>query len=346
MASGQFFAAWVSLALLATTTCAFAPDRELPPAPDDRLGHVRLLGEHLNFLTARFSPDGRLAVSSGGGELTLGVGGQWIAGTDFDVRVWDVKSGRLLHRLAHAEHVFAAFAPNNQQVLTTSGKSVRVWSIHTGKLLRQHDYPFPVGWAAWNRDGKTWFIGCGDRNVRLFDADTGKILRTFAGHTDPRIESVAIAPDRKRALSSGFDGTVRIWNLETGQQMRVIVANSGMRVRQAVWAANDQVLSAGADNLVHLWDVQKGQELRRYNGHSHYVESVSCSPDGIRLLSASLDGTIRLWNVNTGKELHRFDNFHVPGRHRTVVHIDFAPDGRYALSSGWDKTLRLWRLPD
>jgi len=97
---------------------------------------------------------------------------------------------------------------------------------------------------------------------------------------------------------------------------------------------------------VHLWDVQKGREVRRFAGHTGYVESVSCSPNGRRMLSGSLDGTFRLWDVDSGKELHRFENFQLPNRNRTIVHIDFSPDGRYALSSGWDKTVRLWRLPD
>jgi WD40 repeat protein len=323
------------------------PNRpSLEPEIEDRLGQVRLLGEHLNFMTARFSPDGRLAVSGGGGELTLDTN-RWIAGTDFDVRIWDVKSGALIHRLKHSEGVFAVFGPDSQQVLTTSGKSIRVWNVRTGQLVRKHDNTFTVGWAAWSHDGKHWFIGCGDGRIRLFDAATGKTLRVFIGHTDARIESLEFAKGDKRALSSGFDGAVRIWNVETGQQVRVMVTNGGLRVRQAVWSPDGAfVLSGGADNLVHLWDVEKRQEVRRFVGHKSYVESVSYSPNGRRMLSAGLDGTIRLWDVSTGREVHRFEGFHINHRHRTVVHIVFSPDGRYALSSGWDKTVRLWRLPD
>lgn len=328
------------------STFVLAPIRPPPPESEDRLGQVRLLGEHLSFLTARFSPDGRLAASGGGGELTLDTN-QWIAGTDFDVRIWDLKTGAQLHRLKHTEGVFAVFAPDNRLLLTTSGKTIRVWDVRSGELLRQYATDVTVGWAAWAHDGKHWFIAGGDGKARLFDAATGKLTRTFVGHTDARIESVAFAPDDKRALSSGFDGSVRIWDLDTGQQVRTLVGNGGLRVRQAVWSPDgSSILCGGADNLVHHWDVQKGQEVRRFVGHTSYVESVSCSPDGRRMLSAGLDGTIRLWDVGTGKELHRFENFQLKGRHRVIVHIDFSPDGRYALSSGWDKTVRLWRLPD
>jgi WD40 repeat protein len=326
---------------------ALVPDRPpLESEREDQLGQVRLLGEHLNFLTARFSPDGRLAVSGGGGELTIDTN-QWIAGTDFDVRIWNVKTGAELHRLKHTEFVFAVFAPDNQQLLTTSGKTIRIWDARTGKLLRQHATGFTVGWAAWSHDGKRWFIAGGDGGLRSFDAASGKIVRTFVGHTDARIESVAFARDDKLACSSGFDGTVRVWNLETGQLVKTHVGNAGLRVRQAVWSPDGSSLfSGGADNIVHLWDAQKGQEVRRFVGHTGYVESVSCSPDGRRMLSTGLDGTIRLWDVGTGKELHRFENFQLKNRHRAMVHIVFSPDGRYALSSGWDKTVRLWRLPD
>jgi eukaryotic-like serine/threonine-protein kinase len=310
---------------------------------DDTVGQVLLLGEHEDFFTARFSPDGRLAVSAGGGELTLDTN-EWVAGHDFDVRIWDIKTGAELGRLKHPAGVFAVFAPDSRRVLTTSDKSIRIWDVKTRKEQFKYDYDFSVGWAAWAPDGKRWFIACGDWKLRLFDAATGKALRTFSGHTHPGIESVAFAPDGKRACSSGFDGTVRVWDLDKGTEK--VLQSDGFRVRQAVWSPDGRnILAGGANKLVQLWDVETGQLVRRFQGHTHYVESVSFSPDGRRALSASIDGTIRLWDVKTGAELHRFEKFQVKNRHQTIVHIVFSPDGRSALSSGWDKTLRLWRLP-
>jgi WD40 repeat protein len=314
-------------------------------AIEEKVGQVRLLGEHKNFFTARFSPDGRLAVSAGGGELTPDTG-EWIAGNDFDVRIWDVKAGKELRRLKHDAAVFAVFSADGKHVLTTSGKTIRVWEAATGRELRRYDYEYPVGWAAWSPNGRYWLVGCGDRNVRLFEAATGKELRTLAGHTHEVIESVAFSPDGKRGCSSGYDGTLRVWDVEAGTELKVMQGSDGFRVRQAVWSPDGRLLlCGGANNLVQLWNAETGQEVRRFEGHTGYVESVSFSPDGRRALSAGLDGTIRLWEVGTGKELHRFEDFQVKDRHKTIVHIVFSPDGQYALSSGWDKTLRLWRLP-
>jgi WD40 repeat protein len=315
-------------------------------ADEDKVGQVRLLGEHKNFFTARFSPDGRLAVSGGGGELTLDTH-EWIAGSDFDVRIWDVKIGKELRRLKHDAAVFAVFSPDTKHIVTTSGKTIRVWETDTGKELHKYDYDYTVGWAAWSPDGKYWFIGCGDKNVRLFDAATGKEVRIFIGHTHPWIESVAFSPDGKRACSSGYDGTLRVWDIERGLQLAVMRGSDGFRVRQAVWSPDGRfLLCGGANKLVQLWDAENGKEVRRFTGHTGYVESVSFFPDGQRALSASIDGTIRMWNVKTGKELHRFEDFQMKDRHKTIVHIVISPDGKHALSSGWDKTLRLWRLPD
>jgi WD40 repeat protein len=320
--------------------------RRLRPAVVvEKVGQVRLFGEHKNFFTARFSPDGRLAVSAGGGELTTDTN-EWIAGTDFDVRIWDVRTGKELRRLKHAGAVFADFSPDNKSILTTSGKTIRVWDVETGKELRKHDCDYTVGWAAWSPDSKRWFIACGDKNIRLFDSATGKELRAFAGHTHEWIESVAFAPDGKRACSSGYDGTLRVWDVETGKELRVMQGIDGLRIRQAVWSPDGRfLLSGGASNILQLWDAEKGEEVRRLEGHTSYVESVSFSPDGRRVLSGSIDGTMRLWDVKTGKEIHRFEDFQIKDRHKTIVHVVFSPDGRYGLSSGWDKTLRLWRLP-
>jgi WD40 repeat protein len=335
---------WEYVGLLHSSLVAFR--RPAAAAVVEKVSQVRLFGEHKNFFTARFSPDGRLAVSAGGGELTLDTN-EWVAGSDFDVRIWDMKTGKELRRLKHDAGVFAVCSPDSKQVLTISGKTIRVWEADTGKEVAKHTYDFTLGWAAWSPDGKSWFIACGDKNVRLFDAASGKELRTFSGHTHENIESVAFARDGKRACSSGFDGTVRVWEIATGKELAVIQGSDGFRVRQAVWSPDGRyLLCGGANNMVQLFDAEKGEEVRRFEGHTGYVESVSFSPDGRRALSASIDGTIRLWDVKTGKELHRFEDFQVKDRHKTIVHIVFSPDGRHALSSGWDKTLRLWRLPN
>jgi len=60
---------------------------------------------------------------------------------------------------------------------------------------------------------------------RLWDVETGKLIRTFRGHTDV-IYSVAFSSDGKLALSGSWDATVRLWNVDTGETVRLFTGHS------------------------------------------------------------------------------------------------------------------------
>jgi hypothetical protein len=324
----------------------------IPPPKAEKEGEVRCFEGHKNHLVARLSPNGRFAVSAGGHEL---VDGKWITGPDFVVRIWDVDSGKVLHRLeGHTAPVFADFSPDGLRVLSASAdKTWCIWDAKTGKRLSQFTHSEGLGFGAWSPDGKSVLIASGT-TVRLFDADTGKELQKFTGH-GAGVESVAFSPDGALALSSSYDGAARVWDVATGKQLLQVIdvttdkkgAATRWRVRQAVWSPDGRfLLTCGASKLVKLWDVKSGELVRTFEGHTHYVESVSFTPDGKRFVSGSCDGTMRLWNVANGAELRCYQGFQKGDGNATVVHVQISGDGRYVLLSSWDKTARLWRLPD
>jgi hypothetical protein len=323
----------------------------LQPPKAEKEGEVRTFEGHKNHLVARLSADGRFAVSAGGSDL---VDGNWIPGSDFDVRIWEADSGKELRRLkGHTAHTFADFSPDGKRVLTASAdKTWCIWDAATGKRLAQFTQDEGLGFGAWSPDGSCVLIANGTK-VRLFEADTGKELQAFSGHGGG-VESVAFSPDGKRAVSSSYDGTARVWDVATGKQVLQVndVTGSGKdarqwRVRQAVWSPDGRyLLTCGASKLLKLWDARSGELVRTFEGHKHYVESVSFTPDGKRCVSGSCDATMRLWDVATGAELRCYQGFQKGDGNATVVHVQITRDGRYVLLSSWDRIARLWRLPD
>ena len=67
---------------------------------------------------------------------------------------------------------------------------------------------------AYSADGKYLLSGSEDKIVRLWDVQTGKVLRRLVGHTG-KVVSVAFTPDGRRGLSGSVDGTMRLWDLGT-----------------------------------------------------------------------------------------------------------------------------------
>ncbi|MEO6811271.1 MAG: tetratricopeptide repeat protein, partial [Isosphaeraceae bacterium] len=157
------------------------------------------------------------------------------------------------------------------------------------------------------------------------------------------VQGVAITPDGLRALSWGFDRTVRLWEVATGRELRQF-RHDGPILAATFLPDGRRFASGGYDSTIRLWDVETGQELRRIHCPG-YVQSVAVSPDGRFLLSGPYSdtgdsedcGVLRLWDVETGAEVRQF-----LGHTSTVKSIAFAPDGLRAVSASFDKTVRLW----
>jgi WD40 repeat protein len=172
--------------------------------------------------------------------------------------------------------------------------------------------------------------------VRLWDSESGRELRSLAGHSG-RVFSVSWSPDGRRLASSGGDGTVRLWDAESGRELRSLAGHPDW-VLSVSWSPDGRHLaSSEKDGTVRLWDAESGRELRSLAGHSGSVFSVSWSPDGRRLASSEKDGTVRLWDAESGRELRS-----LAGHSGSVFSVSWSPDGRRLASSGGDGTVRLW----
>jgi hypothetical protein len=190
--------------------------------------------------------------------------------------------------------------------------------------------------VAFSPDGARVLSGSLDNTVRLWDAATGALLRTFQGHS-ALVFSVAFSPDGARVLSGSADKTVRLWDAATGALLRTFEGHSDRISSVAFSPDGARVLSGSWDKTVRLWDAATGALLRTFQGHSALVWSVALSPDGARVLSGSWDKTVRLWDAATGALLRTFQ-----GHSALVVSVAFSPDGARVLSGGADKTVRLW----
>jgi small GTP-binding protein len=149
----------------------------------------------------------------------------------------------------------------------------------------------------------------------------------------------AFTPDGKRSLTATAEGTVQLWDIETGRCLRVLKDHIAKGNRVA-WS-NDlsSVLSNSDDHTVRLWDIETGRCLRVLKGHTGHVWGLDWSSDNRLALSSASDNTVRLWEVETGRCLRVLE-----GHTDRVMSVMWSTDQRYALSGADDETVRLWDI--
>src|SRR5207247_186454 len=119
-----------------------------------------------------------------------------------------------------------------------------------------------------------------DKTLRLWDADTGKQLRVFEGHTE-YIASATLSADGKRALSGSSD-IVRLWDADTGKEFRrmTAVVRIGFlppRVVAVTFGPEGKAIAACDNGTVQVWDMNTGKNTGVYEGHTLWVGAVAYS---------------------------------------------------------------------
>jgi WD40 repeat protein len=159
---------------------------------------------------------------------------------------------------------------------------------------------------------------------------------TLHGHIES-VSSLAYSPDGAHLASGSADGTVKVWDARTGQEVRTLAWHT-LTVSSLAFSPDGAHLASGSDDhTVKVWDVGTGQELRTLRGHTMQVRSVAFSPDGAHLASGGDDNTVKVWNVGTGQELRT-----LRGHTKWITSVAFSPDGANLVSGSYDDTLKVW----
>lgn len=216
--------------------------------------------------------------------------------------------------------------------------------------------------VAYSPDGKVVATGSFDQSVRLWDAATGKEIRTFAGSAgnQRQILTVAFGPDGRILSSGGEDNAVKLWDLSRRNAVRGGKAPPETPIRNlphgnlvdvVVFDPSGNRLATGChDGTVRIWDVAKGQLLRQIRAHvagpPAPVYCLSWDNSGNRLVSGSFDQTLKLWDVGSGELVREFRAFNEKsfprGHFEGVLCASLSPDGKSLASGSSDRTIRIW----
>ena len=173
----------------------------------------------------------------------------------------------------------------------------------------------------------------------------GGVLR---GHTD-YVSSVVFCQDGLRIVSGSYDGTIRIWNSETGEQVGLLLEGISSRVESIAISPDGNRVAAGArEDVIGVWDIETGKLIRQYEDEKlGFVQSISYSPDGNYLVSGSekrierndtvwISHTLRVWDTETGKQVR------MRMKGEDIQSLSFSPDGRLVAAGSRSGFISFW----
>ncbi|EPB85341.1 hypothetical protein HMPREF1544_07884 [Mucor circinelloides 1006PhL] len=251
------------------------------------------------------------------------------------------------------------------QQITHVPKSITTKHVH-GSLIQRHPMPtisyrdffrrkYNID-TAWNQGGKVTVcdnqigeglatslqmddtfivIGCDNNRIEVFDANSGKYVRSLLGHEGGvwALQFIKSENSNEHILvTGGCDRAARVWNLTTGERRHVLRGhNSTIRCLKM---RDDKIAVTGSrDTTLRIWDIERGTLRHVCTGHQGSVRCLDIS--GNKVVSGSYDTTARLWDIETGQCLHEF-----MGHHSQIYAIAF--DGVKVVTGSLDSHIRVW----
>jgi hypothetical protein len=175
----------------------------------------------------------------------------------------------------------------------------------------------------------------------------GVIARLGSGrlHHDATVLGVALSRDGRMLASAGDDFTTRLWDPNTGKEVRRFWQtltrtdrNAAARTVHCLALSPDgkQLVVGLGDGTIRLWETAGGKELRKLQGSQGPVFCIAFSRDGKLLASGGADQAIRLWDPNGGKVIRQ-----LAGQDQVHAAV-FSPDGKTLATGGGDGMVRIW----
>ena len=290
----------------------FSPDNQtLATAGDDRLIHTwsATNGVPFDVLKGHAAAISWLAFASGGDLIS--------SANDRAAVVWNLAPEWKLERTIGTgeaqspltDRVNAlAFSHDGKLLATGSGEpsrggEIKLWDAATGALVRDlpNVHSDAVLGLDFSPDGKFLASGAADKMARVIDLASGKVTRTFEGHTH-HVLAVSWSLDGRTLATAGADNLVKVWDAASGEKKKNIEGYEKEVTAVRFSGASATLLTSSGDNRVRLVALD-GKEVRAFPEVADFMQAAAITANGQLVIAGGQDGVLRVWNAADGKPL-------------------------------------------
>jgi len=330
--------------------------------------------EHSNLSSyaAAFSKDGRYVL---------------VGDTDAPARLWDIEANKVLYswqntegsagssatvdingeaRQVNATTTLVGFSDDSKVAATVEQDTIVLWNMADGEPMLRLGFPVNIKAIALSKHGDYLLMALYDRTAVYFDVINNKVLQILehdgsnvGSPINQLINAVAISPSGKYALTGGDDQTARLWNLETGEQIRSWKHENSVNIVD-FYPKGGYVITGAGNGQTHFWNMVSGEEqyilrpsawpkdmpLPDFPSFKMTTTALDFSSDGAYLVTGHPSQRICIWRAADGQKI---DCWQVARRQAlrpgvVLQAVSFSPDDRAIYSESGNGIGQKWLL--
>ncbi len=298
---------------------------------------LTIVDEGEEHVFASFDPSGKRVITGGAADLPGAL------------KVWEAESGELLSLLpgARAATRWAVGDRQASVVPADDGVALSFWDVSLGREVETtvlSPAAMPLN-GNFNWDWSLNAFGLENGTVEVWDLSTRERIMTLGPSMDSSVHYVAFSPDDRLLAGLHGDGTIRVWNLHSGQLLYSFSGHDGSVMTVEFSPDGSFFVTASADETAKVWDAQTGELIVALHGHDNELRGIAISPDEKLLATAGWDRRIQVWDLPTSMStgVGRVV-FTLYGHPFAITDVDFSPDGSELVSVSRDGSIRFWEV--
>ena len=249
---------------------------------------------------------------------------------DKTLKLWALKTGIVIRTFKNLEVEVSCVAISPDQRIIACGsidRSIKWWDTKSGDLLRKFN-SYIVTSIVFSHDGAFLLTGGEGDLIKIYDLKTGELIKQLkvsnpeheayvnaqkyyvTGEEEEDrefyVRSLVLSQDGNNILSGSDDGSWKLWELSTGNNIKIGKGHKEAVNSVAFSHDENYILSGSSDQTINLWDKNTGDLIKSFLGHKDKVTSVAFSLDDSLILSGSADKSIKLWESNSRNLLKNY----------------------------------------